>query len=147
DDDFFFGVTTQDPAPLGIAPNTVLVNINGGCDVHPTDHIPAQPGGRWLYRIYPDISGANGCDDGCPNMNGTYWRNGLAKGYNFIATQCVNWDHTFQPPTHSPDPLFVNPSAPVNCPNDYSSCDWGTLDFPYHDFRSALERASQNITV
>jgi hypothetical protein len=45
------------------------------------------------------------------------------------------------------DPLFVNPFATPSCPNDYPSCDWGTLAFPYHALSSAIDRASPAVTV
>jgi hypothetical protein len=121
--------------------SAVLVNVDGGCDASPTSETPTNPRGRWLYRYWPS------CGQDCQQLNGNYWSNGVAKAYNFVATNCINWDHTFQPPTQSPQPLFVDSNLQVHCPNGYSSCEWGTLGFPFHDLAEALQRASPMTTV
>jgi hypothetical protein len=140
-DDFLFYATSSNP-PGVESDNTVLVNVEGGCDASPTNDAPAGRNGRWLYRLWP-----GSCASDCSQMDGAYWTNGVAKEYTFIASNCVNNDHTFQPPTHSSDPLFVNPAAKVRCPNGYGRCDWGTMVFPFHNLRDAIKRASPAVTV
>lgn len=140
DDPDLFTVSVNNP-PAQEFWSAVLVNVDGGCDASPTSKAPTTPRGRWLYRYWPS------CGQDCPQMNGAYWTNAVSKGYTFIATNCVNWDHTFQPPTQSPQPLFVTRAAAVSCPNGYTTCEWGTLGFPFHDLGKALQRASPLTTV
>jgi hypothetical protein len=143
-DDILFCATSQNPpVESSLSQNTVLVNVDGGCDANPTatTPVPDLRSARWLYRLYP----GGGCD--CQQQNGNYWENGVSKSYNFIATNCVNWDHTFEPSTHSPVPLYVDRFANVSCPNNYVACDWGTHAFPYHNLIDAIARASPMVTL
>jgi hypothetical protein len=41
----------------------------------------------------------------------------------------------------------VNGAADVKCPEDYATCDWGTVAFPYHDLGQAIDRASPLTTA
>jgi hypothetical protein len=141
-DDILFYATSQNPPDeSSLSQNTVLVNVDGGCDANPTDTLPGLRNARWLYRLYP----GGGCYADCKQQNGKYWKNGISKSYNFLASNCVNWDHTFQPPTHCPNPLFVSGNAA--CPNGYSTCDWGTPAFPFNDLNNAINRASPMVTL
>jgi len=148
-DDLFFYATEDNPPISSASPaavpseNTVLVNIDGGCDASPTGSQPMLRDGRWLYRAYP----GGGCFSDCTQMNGNYWANLVQKRYNYIATNCVDWDHTFAAETHSPQPLFVDASANITCPHGYSSCEWGTSRYPFHDLGAAISRADPVTTI
>jgi hypothetical protein len=160
DDMLFYATSINPPDENALSLNTVLVNVDGGCDASSTsvsaapstiagDCTPRGPRDcRWLYRLWPNTTGSPaGCYDDCQSMNDKYWQNGTEKGYNFVATNCVNWNHTFEPPIHSPNPLFVDQFARTNCPEGYSTCEWGTLSFPYHILMDAITRASPMVTL
>lgn len=139
----FFTVTLSDrPDSSQEARDAVLVNVDGGCDASPTSEAPQVVNFRWLYRCYP-----GSCGQACAQLDGAYWQNALAKGYNLIATNCIDRDHTFQSPTQSPDPLFVAVPSSIKCPQNYATCEWGTITFPYHDVARAVNRASPMATL
>jgi hypothetical protein len=143
-DPLFFEATSSNPPDADNDPeNMLLICVDGGCDSYPTSDDPKLKNDRLLYRIYPGA----GCALDCQQQNGNYWQNGVNRQYNLVASNCVNWDHTFQPPMHSPAPLFVNAAAAVNCPMDYNSCEWGTRGFPFHNLAAAIYRASPMVTV
>jgi hypothetical protein len=143
DDLLFSATSTNPPSGRGVFDNTVLVNVDGGCDASPTSEAPEDRNDRWLYRLW-----LGSCASDCSQMDGAYWSNGLGKRYTFIASNCVDNDHAFQSPIHSPDPLFVNPAvATVQCPNGYQNCEWGTLVFPFRSVGDAVKRASTMVTV
>jgi len=147
-DDLFFTTTHQErPYASALTNNTVLVNIDGGCDAgsaRPAMPVVVRDGrDRWLTRSYP----SGECSSTCLGQNGVYWKDAIAHSYNFIATNCIDWDHTFEEPTHSPDPLFVAVSRAGECPHEYASCEWGTHSFPIHNLLMALERASSGVTI
>ncbi len=139
DDEFFFSATEENPPGAGVPPNTVLVNVNGGCDANSVDYGPAEVNDRLLYRAWPD---GRTCD-GCWLHDGNYWDNAVAFGYNFIATNCVDGDHTFSTATHSPQPLFVEVSGEP-------AAQYGTLGLPYigtSGVLAGIERASPMVEV
>jgi hypothetical protein len=140
DDDFFFGATEENPPGTGLPANTVLVNINGGCDIDSVDSGPADVNDRWLYRAYPDTTRC----DYCIGHDGGYWTNAIKFGFNFIATNCVSEGFTVQSPTHSPQPLFVREYFQTSEPQ------YGTLGYPYIGVDGALagvNRASPMVDV
>jgi hypothetical protein len=141
----YYATSTHPPDPATVPDNTVLVNRDGGCDAgasRPPRRVRDQP--RWLYRMWP-----GSCASDCLQMNGRYWTRGIEEGagYNLLATNCVDWDHTFKAPTHSPALVFVDPEAEVSCPERYDACEWGTRAFPFHDLDPAIERASPMVTL
>jgi len=142
-DDLFFYATSTNPPDSGLAPNTVLVNVDGGCDDFPSGTAAPAAGLRWLSRMYP----SGRCSLDCQEMNGNYWSNGLSKRYVYLATNCVDWEHTFSSSTQSPDPLFVAQPGAVDCPMSYGQCEWGTVRFPFHDLGAAIDRASPMVTL
>jgi hypothetical protein len=150
-DDFFFAATGSIPtAPSNLTPNTVLVNMAAGCNASPGPTAISLPlrDNRWLYRGYP----SGECSLICSHMDGAYWNYAVKNvGYNFVATNCINYDDTFNGPygalTHSADPLFVTTQSGPACPGSTSTCEWGTETFPFHDLNAALERASIAVTV
>jgi hypothetical protein len=139
---FFSVAQTDPPNPALEPPDAVLVNIDGGCNDSPTSESPGIVNSRWLYRIYPGTYG-----QGCSLLNGAYWQNGIAKGYNLVATNCIDDSQTFNPPLQSPDPLFVTTEAVKSCSQNYVSCEWGTVTYPFQDVAKAVQRASPMTTV
>ncbi len=140
DDSFFFGVTTSDPPPTGLPANTVLVSLNAGCDTYPIEQGPQQVNDRWLYRAWP----GNCALDACIHMNDEYWTTAVGLGFNLVATNCVDQDHTLAAPTHSPQPLYVREYYPSADPQ------YGTLGFPYisdSGLISGIDRASPMVDV
>jgi hypothetical protein len=139
DDDYFFGAVhpAGSPAypPGNAPPNSVLLVIDGGCDVDTTDRTLPPLGDRWMARGYP----GGACAFHCQLQDGNYWNNLVTLGYTFIATDCRPNAHTFEPPTHSPAPLFVQQSG--NTP------EYGTLHFPYRNLEAALNRASPMVPL
>lgn len=150
-DDFFFAATGSIPAPTAtVTANTTLVNLAAGCNASPGPTAVSLPlrDNRWLYRGYP----SGECSLICSHMDGAYWSYAVKNvGYNFVATNCINYDDTFNGPygalTHSADPLFVTTRPGPVCPSSTSTCDWGTQAFPFHDLGAALDRASFGVTV
>jgi hypothetical protein len=150
-DDLFFAATGSSPAtPSSVSANTVLVNLSAGCNASPGPTVVSLPprDNRWLYRGYP----SGECSLICSHMDGAYWNYAVKNvGYNFVATNCINYDDTFNGPygalTHSSDPLFVTTRSGPACPGSNSTCDWGTQTFPFHDLGAALDRASFGVTV
>jgi hypothetical protein len=146
-DDMFFEATSTNPTGTAAdpdwSPSTVLVNLSGGCDISPAHTQPGVLNQRWLYRAWP----AGECSLDCQLMSGPYWTNAVSEGYNFVATNCINYENTFSPPTNTADPLFVIPQQSATCPNSYPHCEWGTQTFPFHDLSAALIRASSGVTV
>jgi hypothetical protein len=146
-DELFFQATSINPTGTAADPNwspsTVLVNLTGGCDISPNKTQPGVRNQRWLYRAWP----AGECSGDCQLMSGAYWSTAVSEGYNFVATNCINYSNTFDSPTHTADPLFVTIQRSTSCPNSYAHCDWGTQAFPFHDLGAALDRASPGVTV
>jgi hypothetical protein len=150
-DDLLFAVTSSIPAPsTTLTANTVLVNLSAGCNAAPGPTATVLPprDNRWLYRGWP----SGECSLICSHMDGAYWNYAVKNvGYNFVATNCINYDDTFNGPygglTHSADPLFVAQRPGPTCPGSNSTCEWGTETFPFHDLNAALERASTAVTV
>jgi hypothetical protein len=139
DDDFFFATTNQNPPSASMPDSTVLASIDAGCDIDSVDFGPALVNERWLYRAWPGAA----CSEWCELHDGNYWDNAVAFGYNLIATNCVSDDHTFSPATHSPQPLFVNPSGKPDA-------QYGTLGFPYIGAAGVIagvDRASPMVDV
>ena len=142
-DDLLFLATTETlPAAEALSPNTVLLNIDGDCDASPVSSGANQHGTRFLARLYP-----GSCASDCGQMNGGYWSAGVAQAYNFVASDCVDEDHTFAAPVQSPDPLFVDAGAAQDCPHDSQPCEWGTGKFPFTALGPALARASSGTDV
>ena len=142
-DGVFFAVAQTDPFDSSReAANAVLINVDGGCDAAPVSVSPGSTNERWLYRAYPGPCGQN-----CDQLDGMYWSIAVANRYNFVATNCIDRDHTFQPPTQSPDPLLVSSRVATTCPQNYAACEWGTAGFPFKDLSAALRRASPMTTV
>lgn len=136
-EDLFFYATGDNPPPSDVPANTVLVNLDGGCDASPTGSTPALRNARWIYRGYP-----GSCGQPCQQLNGSYWTNLVGKRFTYLATNCVNWAHTFSALTQPPQPLFVDAAAAGHCPVTTATCDWGTRAFPFHDLSAALARAT-----
>lgn len=150
-DDFFFAAIGSVPADPSKTPaNTVLVNLDAGCNAAPgptTTSLPPRDN-RWLYRGYPNKN----CSEICSHMDGAYWDYAVKNaGYNFVATNCLSYDDTFNGSagalTHSPDPLFVIMTPGPSCPGSNSTCEWGTEAFPFHDLNAAMARASSAVTM
>ena len=145
DDSLFFEATSSNPPDDGAIErfNMVLVSVDGGCDVHTNNEAPQLKDDRWIFRIYP----GGGCAFDCKQHNGNYWNNAIANEYNLIASNCVNWDHTFGTPLHCPVPLYVDQSANAECPNGYEQCGWGTKSFPFLNLADAIQRASPMVPI
>jgi hypothetical protein len=149
-DDFFFAATSSSPAPSTVTANTVLVNLAAGCNASPGPTAVTLPprDNRWLYRGWP----SGECSLICSHMDGAYWNYAVKNvGYNFVATNCINYDDTFNGTygalTHSPDPLFVTTQTGPACPGSNSTCEWGTQTFPFHNLNAALNRASPMVSI
>jgi hypothetical protein len=150
-DDLFFAATSSIPtASPTVTANTVLVNLAAGCNSSPGPTATVLPprDNRWLYRGWPNGE----CSLICSHMDGAYWNYAVKNvGYNFVATNCINYDDTFNGPygglTHSADPLFVTNRPSTTCPASTPTCEWGTKEFPFHDLNAALDRASPAVAV
>ena len=136
-DPFFFGVAYEDKQDMTAYPsNYVLINLSAGNDNSPTNRVLNHRGsGRWLYRAY-----SNGSD--CGDMDGAYWTTAVETGYNFVASNCVDREHTFQPPVHSPSPVWVWPEQANKVYSEY-----GTIRFPFSGFWGAYSRVTAGDTV
>ena len=109
DSDFFFGITFGNPPSDSGVKNRVLVNRDMGCDTPiapPVAETPERRDDRWMYRAFP-----NGACDICVAQNGPYWDNAVARGWTFVATNCIDDEHTWDPRVHSPMPIFVAPNG------------------------------------
>lgn len=130
DDDFFFGMARGNP-PTAFEANSVLVNSGlGGA----TPNRGAQPD-RWMFRAYPGPF----CDLADDEE---YYDSAIAKGYTFIATNCIDRHYTMTPNTHSPSPVRVTGGG--------SGTSFGTLSFPYRfgdGLVQAVLRASPRVPV
>lgn len=142
DDLLFLATSDALPDAEALSGNTALLNVGGGCDAAPVGSGSTQRGTRFLARLWP-----GSCAPDCSQMNGNYWARGVAFGYNFVATNCVDEDHTFADPTRSPDPVIVDAGAQQDCPHDDQPCEWGTGRFPFHVLEPALARASPGSEV
>lgn len=133
DDDLFFGVTTS-PNPTAVNPNVVLINQENGNDGGGRDAYPTTTGARWLNRCYSDR-------DLCSLNNDAYWTDSVARRFNYVATNCVNEPETILDySTHSPSPLYVNPSFT-------NSERWGTWSEPMTDLYFAMLRVTRGVTI
>ena len=130
DDDFFFGMARGNP-PASFEPNSVLVNSGlGGA----TPDRGSQPE-RWMFRAFPGPF----CDVADDEE---YFDGAIAKGYTFIATNCIDRHYTMTPTTHSPSPVRVTSGG--------SGTEFGTLAFPYRfgdGLVQAVQRASPDVPV
>ena len=114
-DYFFFEVYRS-----GSSGPETMYNEDGGCNGGGSPS-PVTPTDRDMYRAYPGSS----CAGLCSEQDGGYWNDGVANGFNFIATNCVDGQHTFDDTTiHSPAPMYVAASG------NYDH-NWGTNAFPY----------------
>lgn len=133
DSDLFFGVTT-DSTPSGVRPNTVLINQDNGADDGRRNAFRDTIGPGWLNRVYSDR-------DLCSLNDGAYWNDSVARGFNYIGTNCVNDPDTITDTRiHSPSPLFVIPSFP-------GTASWGTWDDPMTSMTAAASRVSAGVTI
>lgn len=139
DDDYFFGAEHPGGSPANpppdAPPNSVMIVVDGGCDVDTTDQTLPPLGDRWMGRAYP----GGACAFDCSQQDGNYWNNLVILGYSFVATDCRPNAHTYDVRTHSPAPLFVQRGG-----ND---AEYGTLVFPYRNLEAALSRASPMVPV
>ncbi len=134
DSDFFFGIGRGNPPidSTDFEPNSVLINVARGSLVPDRSVEPD----RWLFRAYPGIQcGGDDDDQG-------YFYGAIDKGYNFIATNCIDQSHTMHPETHSPSPVHVELSG--------AGLEYGTLPFPFQGATgliSAVARASPRVPI
>lgn len=130
DSDFFFGMARGNP-PTAFEDNSVLVNSSQG---GATPDRGTQPD-RWMFRAYPGIACDVGDDEG-------YFDAAIARGYNFIATNCIDRHYTMTPTTHSASPVRVTSGG--------SDAAFGTLAFPYRfgdGLVQAVQRASPRVPI
>jgi hypothetical protein len=133
-DEIFFGETNPDGSPLD---NDALTNHDGGCDIDTFENLPTYPDSpRWMSRVYP----GSACSEECDYHNGNYYDTALSRDYTFLASNCVDDDHTFNLSTHAPEPVFVMESSSED---KYR----GTLLHPYTDINFAILRASSMSTI
>jgi hypothetical protein len=147
-DKLFFEATSTNPTDnsvdAALSPSTVLVNIEGGCDIDPTSTSPGIRNNRWIYRAWP----SGNCSTACALMSNLYWGNAVERKYSFVATNCINYANTFLSPTHSPDPVFVDQRNDVSCPiASLSVCEGGTKAYPFHNLNTAVDRASAMVSL
>lgn len=130
---FFFGVTTvanQGPTLT----NSVLINQENGNDGGNRNAFVAATGPRWLNRCYSDR-------DLCSLNDGAYWDESHARGFNYVATNCVDDPATIiDPRLHSPSPLFLDPFVII-------TQGWGTSSQPINNLMIAVFRASAGVTI
>lgn len=124
--DWLFNATGTNPPEDSFRENIALVNLSGGCDMDTTDAAPdlsatSNPD-RWLFRAYPGTDSLL-CDL-CSEQDGNYWDTMIDRGFNFIASNCVSDEHTFDSRLHSPAPMYV---FPFNAGDD----QYGTLGLPF----------------
>lgn len=130
--DFFFGVVQPEDPPPEVVPSMALMEVKGGRDSASSFPIATPVDDRWMHRFYPT--------EGCSNSDGPYWEAGLTRGFNLVATDCVDLDHTFDSRTQSPSPVFVNNSlSPLH--------EWGTRAFPFTSVVAGVQRASPAVEV
>lgn len=120
DDDLFFGMARGNP-PTEFEANSVLINSGLGSAIPDRGDQPE----RWMFRAYPGPY----CDVADDEE---YFDGAIARGYTFIATNCIDRHYTMTPSTHSPSPVRVT--------NGGSGTEFGTLSFPYR-FGAGLLRA------
>lgn len=138
DSDYFFAVHYTNPfLPDGLGLNNkVLYNKENAGDT------PSGFGDRYLARTYP-----SGGEDTCQLQEWSdFWDRGISKGYNFVATNCIDSVYTMTDPrTHSPAPLFVMHDFPI--PEMFQT---GVRSFPYSGAGGLLrgiQRASPMVDV
>ena len=132
DHDLFFGVVQPHNPPPAIVPTMALMEVRGGSDYSGTYPFPTPVDDRWMHRFYPTGF--------CWDTDGPYWEAGVSRGFNLVATDCIEEGHTFDPRTHSPSPVFVNSGA-ANTPQ------WGTRAFPFSSVVAGVSRASAMVEV
>lgn len=132
-DNLMFGVAAiaNPGSPLS---NVVLINQENGNDGGGRDAFVSTTGPRWLNRCYSDR-------DLCSLNNDAYWNESLARGFNYVATNCVDDPATIiDPRLHSPSPLYLDPFAII-------TQGWGTSGQPINNFTVAVFRASAGVTI
>jgi hypothetical protein len=119
---------------IGFDPNTTLLNRSNGNDETGNNNSPIAVAPRWLNRAWPNV-------DLCSLTNGDYWNNSVNRGFNFVATNCVDDSQTITDSRiHSPSPLYLTTSAP-------NSAGWGTWNDPMTSFIAATNRASAAVNI
>ncbi|HPF38984.1 MAG TPA: hypothetical protein P5081_08845 [Phycisphaerae bacterium] len=118
-DDLLFEKTADTSNNTNLYSNYSIVNTSGGCPGGSAPD-PANPTDRFVWRAYP-----GGACLTCELQGNGWWEALVDTGYTFIATNCVDAQHTFDdfPVIHSPAPFYVVPSG------SYSH-NWGTRAFP-----------------
>lgn len=132
-DNLMFGVTTV-ANPGAVLSNVVMINQENGNDGGGRDAFVTTTGPRWLNRCYSDR-------DLCSLNDDAYWNDSLTRGFNFVATNCVDDPVTIvDPRLHSPSPLFLDPFVVI-------TQGWGTSSQPINNLTVALLRASTGVTI
>jgi hypothetical protein len=133
--DFFFISGGNDPAaPDTFAYNSAFINQANGQDSGERDAFVQTSGPRWLNRCYSIF-------DLCIANDGPYWDDSVDRGFNFVATNCVDDAETITDPRiHSPSPMYVQPTAPA-------SQQWGTIHDPMTNLYAAILRTSPAVNI
>lgn len=117
-------------------PTGVLLIQENGSDSGGRDAFVQTVGPKYLNRCYSDV-------DLCVLMNGAYWDDSVNRGFNFVATNCVDDARTITDTrVHSPSPMYVQTTTPTG-----GTRQWGTLLDPMTNLYSALLRASAAVNI
>ncbi|MBS0195296.1 MAG: hypothetical protein JSR77_00905 [Planctomycetes bacterium] len=130
--DFFFGVVQPENPPPAIVPSMALMEVRGGHDGSNDYPWPTPLDSRWMHRFYPT--------ENCARSDGPYWETGVSRGFNLVATDCIDSEHTFDARTQSPSPVFVDNRA-------IAVHQWGTHAFPFTSVAAGVQRASPMVEV